>query len=187
MRSTERILQIVSRYGLVTVEVARVVLGCSETAAIKVLGRLVRSGELGRWSLAHPRCYWARRRLGPLALPVKYAILCYSVLGTQAESIPSGTPEGQPLGLVCGGEMLCGGANLQAVRVDVGGEAGHLARRASRFVARNDGRDLSGLTYVILTATPQKAAAIERALNRHTWPFAFKVVILPDLLHLLTH
>ena len=177
MRQAE-ILALHDRFGLVTVDWCQALFGCTENAAVKALGR---SG-LESFPLIHPRRFWARRPLGPQALPVAFAVGCYCV--TRPRDAESAELPGQLFSAA--GETLVTGAVTEAIRVDLGGSADHLCRKARRFLRLNKGLDLSSLTYVLLTATPEKAEAIRKSLQKHTWPFALKVVVVDDLLFLLT-
>lgn len=196
MRYGEPILALSRRYGLVTIEAAQAALNCSANAAVKRLGRLCRAGRLRRFPLIHPRSFWAQRQLGPQALPTAFGALCYCLLAAGDERcrlLPAERRERWPW-LVTGGEVVCSAtATLHAVRADLGGQAAGVVRKARRFHRRNGERpefralcEGKQFVYVILTATPEQARAIERSLNLHAWPFPLKVTVIPDLFFLVS-
>lgn len=184
MRSTD-LLRIVDRCGLVTVDLATAAIGCTENAVIKQLGRLVKSGQLGCWPLYDGRKYWARRKLGPQALARTHALASYFLGDASAAEAGAGA---RFVPIACNGEALrsLAGGQIEAVRADLGGDAGHVVRKARRFLRLNEGRDLSNLTYVILTYSPEKSRAIVRSLQLHAFPFKLKVVVIGELFHLIT-
>lgn len=211
-----KIVEHVARYRLTTVGVLRRVVtpGLSANAVSKLANRLCDAGYLRKYTLLHPTRYFVLGEaganllgigghrsspLGPQSLPMEYAILVYATLGKALRQrltgdeiqrlcpwLPSALAEAPH----------CADASrgvLELVRVDLGGPADHVARKCVADV--NERRRLREFTnfvaqgrfrLVIITATKEKAAAVQRALDRHGWPAGLLVhfSVVPQLLSL---
>lgn len=221
-RLTERdreIMKHISRYRITTNEVlSRTVLAdASPNAIVKVTRRLCRLGYLRKFPLMHPQCYFTpgeravrelgipshrTHPLGPQSLPTEYAVMAFALLAqSQHERITADELRKQypwmPASLSEAPHCTCretGQAILEAIRVDLGAAADHVARKCDADLqARIEFREFYPLIArrrfraVVLTATTDKAAAIERSLNQHVWPtgYAFHLAVVPELLHLI--
>ena len=211
-----KIVEHVARYRLTTVGVLRRVVtpGLSANAVSKLANRLCDASYLRKYTLLHPTRYFVLGEaganllgigghrsapLGPQSLPIEYAILVYATLGKALRQrligdeiqrlcpwLPSALAEAPH----------CADASrgiLELVRVDLGGPADHVARKCAADV--NERRRLHEFTnfvaqgrfrLVIITATKEKAAAVQRALDRHGWPAGLLVhfSVVPQLLSL---
>lgn len=189
----------------------------SPNAIVKVTRRLCRLGYLRKFPLMHPQCYFTpgdravrelgipshrTQPLGPQSLPTEFAVLAFALLGksehrrlTVAEMreryswmSDALAESAHCLSTESGREIL------ESIRVDLGAAADHIARKCDAdlqvrvaikefypLIARKRFRA------VVLTATTEKAAAIERSLSDHVWPkgYAFHLAVVPELLHLI--
>jgi hypothetical protein len=183
------------------------------TAPIKVVNRLCRQGFLKRIPLYGRKCgfvltsrasktlgaSWRRDELpGPQSLPIDFAVLMYATTRKQrrrltrlelASLFPWVTPalaslphctDNEPAGRNC----------LELIRVDLGGTPEHVARKCFQDIAKRRDRELFGtllregrFKLVVITTAKEKAAAIQKALDRHAWPdgLAIHLVVLPQL------
>ncbi len=167
-------------FGLVTVEVLVAVLGLLPNAAAKRLHRREDRGEVVKCRLTGRRYYWhPNKPLGTQALARRYAVMAFCCLGDSPWELE----------LWDGPAAVCSrDGRREAVVVDLGGDAGHLARRKLRdFCA--DRRDrlgrYAGLT--VLTATPEKARKIALAARGHALPLGVRCVVVEDLFYLLAN
>ena len=189
----------------------------SPNAIVKVTRRLCRLGYLRKFPLIHPQCYFTpgeravrdlgipahrSQPLGPQSLPTEYSVLAFALLGQTphprltADELRKRHPW-MSSGLVESPHCTATEAGrdiLESVRVDLGAAADHLARKCDADLqVRVEFREFFPLIScrrfraVVLTATTEKAAAIERALSQHMWPrgYAFHLAVVPELLHLI--
>jgi hypothetical protein len=211
-----KIIEHILRYRLTTVEVLRtaVLSGQSLNAVSKIANRLCRKRYLQKFTLLHPVKYFIlgdaavnlfgvdphrAAPLGPQSLPMEYAVLYYATLGNRlrkrltAREIRAACPW-LPDALAdiphCLDEQQ---AILELIRVDLGGPADHVARKCLADLRhRSQYRDFYLLAkqqlfrLVIITATPEKAAAVRQALDRHELPSGLLLhfSIIPQLLSL---
>ena len=211
------IIEHVGRYRLTTLEVlGRVVLpGTSRNALSKVVNRLCVAGLLAKFPLIHPTHYFVLGQaaahilgagehrsvpLGPQSLPIEYAVLIYATLGqlprirqTNAEILARcpWLPVSFTTAPHCFDDR---NQVLELVRVDLGGPADHVARKcAADLICRRRFPEFAPLVaqqrfrLVVITATPEKAAAVQQALDRHDWPVGLlmHLSIVPRLFTLL--
>ncbi len=211
------IIEHVGRYRLTTLEVlGRVILpGTSRNALSKIVNRLCLAGLLVKYPLVHPTHYFVLGQaaahlfgagehravpLGPQSLPIEYAVLVYATLSQQPR-IRQTTAEI----LARWPWLLVGLTNsphcfdernqvLELVRVDLGGPADYVARKcAADVTCRRQFAEFAPLVaqqrfrLVVVTATPEKAVAVQQALDRHDWPVGLlmHLSIVPRLLTLL--
>lgn len=210
------ILAHVARHRLTTVAVLRQALfpDLSQTAVTKIVSRLCRNHYLGKFTLHHPLRYYVlgdagvkllglgthrSDALGPQALPLEYAALLYAMLGKQPRTrLTRGEllerfpwfPERWADACHCHDEA---GNVLELLRVDFGGTADHVARKCVRDIhLRSQTHDFLKLLssgrfrLVLITATPEKGAALRLALDRHDWPrgLLLHLSVIPELLML---
>jgi len=215
-RRDQAILDHVGRYRLTTNEVLHHSLfdGCQPNAVTKVTSRLCRGDYLRKFPLCYPRSYFTLGScatsllglpdnrmlpLGPQSLPTEYGVLAFAVrrksshvrltrheLSERFPALPAGLTE-QPYCL----DENCN--VLELVRVDLGGAADHVARKCEADVAaRRDERPFSILLaekrfrLVVVTATTEKAAAIQQSLSQRLWPddLLLHIAVVSDLLTL---
>lgn len=207
------ILEHVARFRIGTAESLNATLlrSQSKNAIRKVLRRLCQEDWLQKLTLQHPRTYVILgdrgiRQLGlglhraeppgPQALPQDYAILSYATLGKAQrmrltpDEVSSKWPW-LPKPLAKAPHCVDGSTTLELIRVDLGGPADHVARKAFQDIQkRNRFREFTDLLksglfrLVILTSSAGKSTAIRRACERHEWPdhFALHVVVVPQIL-----
>ncbi len=212
------ILAHIARHRLTTVAVMQQALFPTDsyTAVAKVAARLCRGDYLRKHTLRHPVRYYVlgergatllglgthrTEMLGPQALPLEYASLLYSTIGQQPrtrltrEELQSRFPwlsRRWTDACHCFDE-----ANqiLELLRVDFGGTADHVARKCVQEIhRRSPSHDFLKLLasgrfrLVLITATPEKGAALRMALNRHDWPLGlqFHLSVIPELLSFQT-
>ncbi|WP_437191139.1 hypothetical protein [Planctomicrobium sp. SH527] len=212
-----QVLEHVARYRMTTTTTLQQSLfpKLSTNAVGKIANRLCRAGLLAKYPLTHPAPYFVlgsqganvlglgshrTTPIGPQALPIDYAVLLYCVLGQQprhrllsrelAELCPWLPP---PMTAV----PHCLDPNqrvLELVRVDLGGPADHVARRAVQEIAarRRLPEFLAMLTegrfrLVVITATKNKSQALRAALQQHDWPVGMQVhfSVVPQLLRFI--
>ena len=212
-----KVIDHVARYHLTTIQALQkaVLHGLSSNAVTKIANRLTSAGYLQKFTLLHPVRYFmlgsgaaamlgrsCRSGIAPgsQSLPTDYGLLAYATLGKQSR-VRMGRSE---VVLLCpwlpnhlssaphcyDGEK----AVLELIRVDLGGSADHVARKCvadlrerlaipefARMVAQSQFR------LVVVTATREKAIAIQQALNRHEWPdgLAIHLSVVSQLLSLI--
>jgi hypothetical protein len=188
----------------------------SHNAATKIVQRLCAAGWLRRYPFRHPGCYFVlgaagaralgrgRQRtfpLGPQALPTAYAVLLYAVLAKQprcrltAAEVQARCPW-LPAPLTRAPHCTdVAGEILELVRVDLGGPAHHVAHKCQAdLTARSRFREFAAsladgrFRLVVITAAPEKAAALRQALDRHSLPagLAVHLSVIPALLSVLS-
>lgn len=186
-------------------------------AVHKVTARLCKHDLLSKFTFHHPRVYFtlspneAQNRgllasrgqpLGTQSLPTEYASLVYATLGiaqhrrlssTELEQLcPWLTPELRdvPHCLDDAREPSV----LESIRVDLGGKPDHVARKCDADVqVRRRSREFDALLrqgcfrMVVVTGTPQKAVAIQAAIDQHVWPDGLQIhlAVVPDLFLLI--
>ena len=183
-------------------------------AVTKVTARLCRQLSLCKFVLCQPRVYFTlgpqaakdlgvslgqTYPLGPQSLPTEYGVLAYAILGTAvhvrltADELQALCPW-LPVELLGFPHCLDESGDwpvVELIRVDLGGKPDHLARKCDsdvqvrRRVAEFETLVRQGrFRLVVVTGTPQKAAAIEAALNQHLWPdgLQFHLAVVPDLI-----
>ena len=193
------ILEHVARYRLTTLEAIQrvVLLGLSRNAVSKIVNRLCDAGLLQKHTLQYPTNYFLLGELavrnfglgshratplGPQSLPHEFAVLAFATLGTQQHLRLNAVEVKRRcpcllLSLAAAPHCLDAANVLELVRVDLGGPADHVARKCVADVAERCripeflALVTSGqFRLVIITATTEKVAAIQRALNNHLWP-----------------
>ena len=207
------ILDHVTRYRLTTLDaIRRVVLpGLSRNAVGKIANRLCDAGLLRKHRLLYPMNYFVlgelavrslgigihrAKPLGSQSLPQEFALLAFATLGTHqhlrlnAAEVKRRCPW-LPFSFAAAPHCLDEANVLELVRVDLGGPAGHVARKcAADLTERCRIREFSPLVaarqfrLVVITATSGKATAIQRALDHHDWPagLLFHFSVVPQLL-----
>ena len=211
-----QVVEFVARNRLATVETLRrcIFNNSSGNAVAKLVNRLCAVWLLGKYTLFHPVRYfvlgeagakvvglrsartWA---LGPQSLPIEYGILLYCTHGhprrrrLTTQEIRADWPwlsealAAQPHVLDGPSQML------ELLRVDLGGPADHVARKCAHdILARRRCAEFAAMVatgrfrLVVITATPEKATAVRRALDRHVWPSGLRIhtSVLPQLLFL---
>jgi hypothetical protein len=211
-----KVVEHVARYRLSIIEVLcrRVLPGLSPNAVSKIANRLCRAGYLRKYTLLHPIRYYVLDKLGihwlsinsdragplgPQSLPMEYAILIYAMLGkrTHTRLTQAEVQKNQPwLTATLANAPHCRDDQdgiLELVRVDLGGPADHVARKCVAdvnkrwhlqeflpFVKQGHFR------LVIITATQEKANALQQALDCHEWPAGLRIhfSVVPRLLSL---
>ena len=185
-------------------------------AAIKVANRLCDEGWLKKFSLLYPRQYLVAGKrtvqalglpstrslpLGPQSLPTEYAVLHYAA---PTESIKRLTRAEVTSSFEWYSEDWVTAAHsirlsdcsrvLELIRVDLGGPADHVARKCSVDVetrsespAFQNALEEALFKLVVITATSDKASAIQFSLQRQLWPdgISFHLAVIPELLPLL--
>ena len=185
--------------------------GLSRSAANKIANRLCDAGFLRKHPLLYPMNYFVlgelavrslglgchrAKPLGPQSLPQEFALLAFATLGTHqhlrlnAAEVKRRCPW-MPLSFTAAPHCLDEANLLELVRVDLGGPAGHVARKCVEDLTERcrvpefltlvaAGR----LRLVIITATTEKVTAIQRALKHHLWPSGLLVhfAVVPQLL-----
>ena len=186
------------------------------SAVCKVVGRLCDDQWLRRYPLIYPTQYLTPGKrtaqafglpagrtqpLGPQSLPTEYAVLLYAA---GAKGLKRLLPEEihQQFGwydLAWSLAPHCrrhvdGKPLLELLRIDLGGPADHVARKCrSDIELRSTCREFESLVkreafrLVVISATTEKAAAIQLALRNHLWPagLKFHLAVIPQLLPLL--
>jgi len=212
-----QVLEHVARYRMTTITTLQQSLfpKLSANAAGKIANRLCRPGLLAKYPLIHPSPYFVlgpqganilglgshrSTPLGPQALPIEYALLLYCVRGQQprhrllsrelAELCPW-----LPSPLAAVPHCLDPHGNvLELVRVDLGGPADHVARKAVQEISarRRIPEFLALITegrfrLVVITATKNKSSALRTALQQHDWPAGMQVhfSVVPQLLRFI--
>lgn len=212
-----QVLEHVARYRMATTTTLRQGLfpKLSANAVGKIANRLCRAGFLAKYPLVHPSPYFVlgsrganvlglgshrTTPLGPQALPIDYALLLYCVLGQQhrhrllSQELLELCPW-LPSPLVAVPHCLDPHKQvLELVRVDLGGPADHVARRAVQEIAARrripeffamlaEGR----FRLVVITATKNKSQALRSALQQHDWPAGMQVhfSVVPQLLRFI--
>jgi hypothetical protein len=213
------ILEHVARYRISTGEVLHKLFfhGCRANAVTKITSRLCRHQYLCRYPLNHPRTYFtigpheARRAglpmartqpLGPLSLPAEYGVLSCATRGRRlhqrltTRELLVLCPD-LPIDLrdrPCCLDETISAPRLELVRVDLGGQADHVARKCVADIRSRTGIDsIQSLMaqgrfhLIIVTGTTAKAAAICDALDQHPWPDRFQIhmVVVSDLVPLI--
>jgi hypothetical protein len=195
-----KVIDHVARYHLTTIPVLTkaVLPGLSANAVAKIANRLSSGGYLQKFTLLHPARYFVlgnkaismlgrsgRSGMAPgsQSLPIDYGVLAYATRG------------GQPRMRMYRSELLslcpwltdrlasaphCYDASqklIELIRVDLGGSADHVARKCTadlrkRLVIPDFARLVADRQFrlVVITATREKAVAIQHAMNRHEWP-----------------
>lgn len=212
-----QVLEHVARYRMTTSTTLRQSLfpQLSANAVGKIVNRLYRAGLLAKYPLVHPSPYFVlgakganvlglgshrTTPLGPQALPIDYAVLLYCVLGQQPrhrllshelfELCPWLPPPMTAVPHCLDPRQRV----LELVRVDLGGPADHVARRAVQDIAARrrlpeflallaEGR----FRLVVITATKNKSQALRSALQQHDWPAGMQVhfSVVPQLLRFI--
>lgn len=194
------VLEHVARYRLSTTRaLGRAVLpNVSLNAVGKIANRLCAAGLLAKYPLVHPTQYFVLGRdgakalglgahrtapLGPQSLPLEYAVLVHAILAKQPRCRL--TPRELrdlwpwlPTTLAAAPHCIDSGEQvIELIRVDLGGPADHVARRAVRDVncRRRLHEFLPVVTQgrfrlVLVTAAKSKAQAIRAALEHHDLP-----------------
>jgi hypothetical protein len=195
-----KVIDHVARYRLTTIPALKkaVLHGLSSNAVAKIANRLTSAGYLQKFTLLHPARYFmlggmatamlgrsGRAGIAPgsQSLPTDYGLLAYATLGKQSRprmrrsevlSLCPWLPNHLASAPHCYDAEK---AILELIRVDLGGSADHVARKCvadlrerlaipefARMVAQSQFR------LVVITATREKAVAIQQAMNRHEWP-----------------
>ncbi len=176
----DAILALTERFGLVTVEMLVAVLGLSPNAVVKRLLRRERRGEFVKCRLIGSRHYWHRKKpLGTQALARRFAVMAFCCLGESHWELERWD----------GPAAVCSRVGRrEAVVVDLGGPADHVARRKLRdFCAERQERLASYAGLSVLTPTAEKARKIGLAAREHTLPLPVRCVVIEDLFYLLAH
>ena len=191
--------------------------GMAANSVTKMTRRLCRMQYLRQFPLIHPQTYFVAgeravrdfgisvhrtRPLGPQSLPVEYAVLAYSTLGKEAHfrlTISEITQRYSWIPPSISEQPHCERRQeknvvLESIRVDLGGAADHIARKCDSDLQSRVGHpEFYALVAdrrfraVVLTATTDKAAAIEQSLSTHLWPesYAIHLATVPELLQLI--
>jgi hypothetical protein len=139
--------------------------------------------------------------LGPQSLPTEYAVLLYATKTTGLKRLHADEIRQQhdwyealwTLAPHCL-RILDAEPILELLRIDLGGPADHVARKCRADIdARIQCSDFEELLkrdlfrLVVISATTEKAAAIQLALQGHLWPagLRFHLAVIPELLPLL--
>lgn len=185
-------------------------------AAVKVANRLCEGDWLRKFPLLYPRQYLVAGKrtihalglpatrsapLGPQSLPTEYAVLQYSGPSTKIERLSRDEirTHFEWYSDEWGASPHClrstDAANiLELIRVDLGGPADHVARKCfADFETRHESPAFQQAVkralfqFVVVTATSDKAAAVQHALQGHLWPdgISFHLAVIPELLPLL--
>ncbi len=209
------ILDHVTRYRLTTLDAIRCVVlpGLSRNAVSKIANRLCAAGLLRKFRLLYPMNYFVpgelavrslgigvhrAKPLGSQSLPQEFAVLAFATLGTKPH-LRLTTAEVQarcpwlPVSLAKAPHCLDHADVLELIRADLGGPADHVARKCAADLTERC-RVPEFLTLVaagqfrlvIITATTEKVAAIQRSLKHHLWPPGLLVhcSVVPRLLSL---
>lgn len=178
MNSGEAVLALARRFGLVTTGTIVAVLGLSPRAARRHCRDLVTLGRLHRNAFMDGRCYWAD---GP-ALGVQSLASAYGVMFRCCQC---GGEPWEPTGRV-GPAVICRrGEEAEAVFVDFGGGAAHVADKLRRF---SEGPAPAGLTALgVVVAVEDKAHAVHKAARRRDLTLPVRFAVCPDLGGLLIH
>lgn len=186
------------------------------SAACKVVQRLCDETWLKRYPLIYPTQYFVPGKraanalglpanrtypLGPQSLPTDYAVLQYTAKSSGLnrllkEELLTEFPWYDPVWALAPHcrRVVNDTTQLELVRVDLGGPADHVARKChadikSRLRLREFTQLLKAESFrlVVISATTEKAAAIQLALKGHLWPaqMRFHLVVIPELLPLL--
>lgn len=209
-----QVVEFVARYRLATVEALRraVLPDLSANAIAKLVNRLDALDLLRKYTLCHPVRYFVlgeagakavgRRfkrtwALGPQSLPIEYAVLSYCTnrypprRRLTVQEVRAGWPWLPAVSAAAPHALDGSSPTLELLRVDLGGPADHVARKCARDVnARRRFAEFAALVatgrfrLVVITATPEKAAAVRQALDRHVWPSGLRIhaSVLPQLL-----
>lgn len=195
-----QILAHVARYRLTTPRTLQreVLQHVSLNAVGKIANRLCRTDLLAKYPLVHPAKYFVLGRggarvmgigahrvvpLGPQSLPTEYAVLLHAVLGKKKRvrltnrELLDHWPWLPPKLAMAPHCLDVEQQVIELVRVDLGGTADHVARRAIRdiTVRRRLPEFLSVVSQqrfrlVLITATRGKAAVIRAAIEHHDVP-----------------
>jgi hypothetical protein len=211
-----KVIDHVARYRLTTIPVLTktVLHGLSSNAVAKIANRLTSAGYLQKFTLLHPARYFmlgnkgaamlgrsSRPGMAPgsQSLPTDYGLLAYATLGKQsrlrmARSEVTALCPWLPARLASAPHCYDAERNiLELIRVDLGGSADHVARKCAadlseRLAIPEFARTVaqSQFRLVVITATREKAVAIQQALNRHEWPngLAIHLSVVSQLLSL---
>jgi hypothetical protein len=210
-----RVFDQIARYRLTTNATLRATLlpDAKPNAVVKLTARLVRDGWLRAYPYVGPRTYFVltppaarlcgvgedrAAPLGPQALPTEAAVLGYCLAGSRrrhrltpaelADRLPW-----LPAALRAAPHAHDPDGRLELIRVDLGGPADHVARKCLADVTRRlavlEGERViraGRLRLVVLTPSPEKAAAVRRALAAKELPdtLAVHLAVIPDLFHL---
>lgn len=186
------------------------------SAVCKVVQRLSDEDWLRRFPLIYPTRYFVPGKraaqafglpscrthpLGPQSLPTEYAMLLYVAQGRTLQRLTADQLRQQypwyDLAWTFAPHCVrsCESQKvLELLRIDLGGPADHVARKCRADIrVRRDCRDFNellkrdGFRLVVISATTEKAAAIQLALHAHRWParLRFHLVVIPQLLPLL--
>lgn len=185
-------------------------------AVTKVVNRLCDENWLSKFPLLYPRQYFVPGKravhslglplarslpMGPQSLPTDFAILAYAMSEKGVRRIttkelvthfPWYRAEWtfSPHLLRASKET----STLEIVRIDLGGPADHVARKCySDVFTRHESKEFRDaireqrIRLVVITATTDKASAIQLALQGHAWPpgLGLHLSVIPDLLPLL--
>lgn len=185
-------------------------------AAIKVANRLCDEGWLRKFPLLYPRQYLVAGKrtvqamglpatrslpMGPQSLPTEFAILRYATPSANVKRLTRAEVAAHfdwysdewALAAHCL-RTTDSGHVLELIRVDLGGPADHVARRCfTDFETRHESPAFENAVteglfqLVVVTATADKAAAIQLALQGHLWPdgMSFHLAAIPELLPLI--
>ncbi len=185
-------------------------------AVCKVVQRLCDEEWLRRYPLIYPMKYFVPGKrtaqafglpigrthpLGPQSLPTEYAVLLYATQATGLLRLHSDeiqqrfdwydaswtlaphclrSVKSQPI--------------LELLRIDLGGPADYVARKCLADIQlRQQRREFEDFVkrelfrLVVISATTEKAAAIQQALHGHLWPAGLRIhlAVIPELLPLL--
>jgi hypothetical protein len=186
------------------------------SAVCKVVQPLCDEKWLARYPLIYPTQYFVPGKraanalglpanrthpLGPQSLPTDYAVLQYAAKSSAVnrllkEELLAEFPWYDPVWALAPHcrRVVNDTTQLELVRVDLGGPADHVARKCLADIkARLRVREFTELLkaesfrLVVISATTEKAAAIQLALKGHLWPaqMRFHLVVIPELLPLL--
>ncbi len=202
---TSKVIQHVARNRLTTIDVLHraIFSDMSRNAVAKMATKLCERGELKKYTLRHPAQYFVlgelgarsaglalhrTRPLGPQALPVEYAVLLHAMY-SRPPRMRLTTPEVMTrypwLPPKLGHAVHCrehGTDILELIRVDLGGAVDHVARKCAADInARRLSPEFlamvaeSQFRLAVVTGTPEKAAALRRALKHHNLPQGLRV------------
>lgn len=189
----------------------------SPNSVSKLTAGLCHRGLLARHPLFPPAVYFtlgeaaARDRgvrlhralpLGPQALPIEYGVLAYAALGSsyhrrlnldELEQLLSGAPASLLSEAPYCLDETKRESVLELFRVDLGGRADHVARKAASIIRDRKAEPAFASWFqqgrvrlVIVTGAAEKAAAIRAAVDQHLWPdgLSIHLAVVPHLLRL---
>ncbi|MFM9960798.1 MAG: hypothetical protein ACKV2Q_06195 [Planctomycetaceae bacterium] len=215
-----RLLEHVAEYRLTTHTVLRrrLFVGQTLNAVSKVTRRLCDGDWLRKYPLIPPETYFVlgaaathelgltRLRcepLGPQALPIELATLCYATLGKtlhrrlHARELKHRFPWMTPALTAaphCLDESRTDAPCLELIRVDLGGSADHVVRKCTHDIERRftlapfqQLLQTQQFRLVVITGTAPKAAAIRASVANQHWPegLAVHLSVVSDLFPLL--